>query len=147
MTGEEIFRVTMAYLEEGELGWKNCLNVCTEGAASMTGRVKVYLNKGKQETPNVLVTHCFLQQEVLVAKTLLEELSSVLDRARKIVNLIKAWPLKCHLFSLLCEDKEAEHHSTLAFLWESSVTLPPPTTPHPCPFPLTARVVSFVAPA
>lgn len=44
MTGEEIFSVTTAYLEE-ELHWKNCISVCTDGAASMTGKVKGFVSK------------------------------------------------------------------------------------------------------
>ena len=39
-TGEEIFRVTSEYLEQGGLQWLSCVNVCTDGAAAMGGRIQ-----------------------------------------------------------------------------------------------------------
>ncbi|XP_067131373.1 zinc finger BED domain-containing protein 5-like [Centruroides vittatus] len=35
-TGEEIFRVTNEYVLQNELKWKDCVSVCTDGAAAMT---------------------------------------------------------------------------------------------------------------
>ncbi|XP_061696977.1 coiled-coil domain-containing protein 89 isoform X2 [Syngnathoides biaculeatus] len=39
-TGEEIFRVTSEYLDQGGLTWENWTSVCTDGAAAMVGRTK-----------------------------------------------------------------------------------------------------------
>ncbi|CAM5120739.1 unnamed protein product [Eretmochelys imbricata] len=113
MTGEEIFRVKTAYFEEGELHWKNCLSVCTDGTGSMTGKVKGFVSKVKEQNFGVPVTHCFLHREDLMAKTLPKELSLLLDEAIKILNLIKSQSLKCCLFLLLCEEMGAEHQSLI----------------------------------
>ncbi|KAJ7998090.1 hypothetical protein DPEC_G00218950 [Dallia pectoralis] len=42
-TGEEIFRVTSEYLDQGGLTWENCTGFCTDGAAAMVGRLKGFV--------------------------------------------------------------------------------------------------------
>lgn len=112
-TGEEIYRVTTEYLEQGGLSWANCISVCTDGAAAMTGNVKGFISRVREQNRNVRTTHCFLHREALVAKTLPKELSDVLDGAVGIVNFIKARPLNSRLFHILCEEMGAEHQSLL----------------------------------
>ena len=112
-TGEEIYRVTTEYLEQGGLSWRNCNSVCTDGAAAMTGNAKGFISRIRAQNPHVRTTHCFLHREALVAKTLPKELSDVLDGAVGIVNFIKARPLKSRLFSILCDEMGAEHQSLL----------------------------------
>ena len=68
-TGEEIFRVTSEYLEQGGLQWLSCVSVCTDGAAAMIGRIKGFMGRVREKNPNVVVTHCFLRRVALVAKT------------------------------------------------------------------------------
>ena len=112
-TGEEVFRVTSEYLEQCNLSWENCVSVCTDGAASMTGRYKGFVSRVKEVNPNVMATHCFLHREALVAKTLPKDLSAVLDDAVHIVNFIKARPLKSRLFATLCEEMGSDHTTLL----------------------------------
>ncbi|XP_061915868.1 zinc finger BED domain-containing protein 5-like [Entelurus aequoreus] len=108
-TGEEIFRVTSEYFDKSGLSWENCTGVCTDGAAAMVGRVKGFVSRVKEKNPDVIVTHCFLHREALVAKTLPADLAPVLDDVVRIVNFVKTRPLKCRLFASLCEEMGAEH--------------------------------------
>ena len=91
------------------LQWKNCVSVCTDGAAAMIGKNKGFVSKVKQKNPDVHITHCFLHREALMAKTLPDDLKEVLNTAVKLVNFIKASPLKTRLFEILCKEMGAEH--------------------------------------
>ncbi|XP_057715925.1 SCAN domain-containing protein 3-like [Corythoichthys intestinalis] len=112
-TGEEIFRVTSEYFDKGGLTWENCTSVCTDGAAAMVGRIKGFVSRVKEKNPNVIVTHCFLHREALIAKTLPADLAHVLDDVVRIVNFVKSRPLKSRMFASLCEEMGAEHKTLL----------------------------------
>ena len=64
------------------------------GAAAMTERCRRFVSKVKQMNFDVQITHCFLHREALMAKTLPDDLKSVLDTAVKLVNFIKSPPFK-----------------------------------------------------
>ncbi|GFU34243.1 SCAN domain-containing protein 3 [Nephila pilipes] len=49
-TGEEIFRVKDDFFKICNIQWSNCIAVCTDGAAAMTGRKKVYSNYFSNES-------------------------------------------------------------------------------------------------
>ena len=112
-TGEEIFRVTSDYFEQGGLEWKNCISICTDGAAAMVGRYKGFVSRIREKQPEVIITHCFLHREALVAKTLPADLASVLNTVVSIVNFIKTKPLKSRMFAILCEEVGADHTNLL----------------------------------
>ena len=67
----------------------SCVSVCTDGAAAMVGRIKGFLSRVREKNPNVVVTHCFVHREALVAKTLPTELASVLDNVVSMVQTCK----------------------------------------------------------
>uniref|UniRef100_A0A670JTK9 Uncharacterized protein n=1 Tax=Podarcis muralis TaxID=64176 RepID=A0A670JTK9_PODMU len=112
-TGEEIFRVTSEYLEQGGLKWENCISVCTDGAAAMVGHTKGFVSRVKERNPNVILTHCFLHREALVAKTLPADLVHVLDDVVRMVNFVKSRPVKSRIFAALCEEMGAKHKTLL----------------------------------
>lgn len=112
-TGEEIFRVTSEYLEQGGLKWENCTSVCTDGAAAMVGHTKGFVSRVKERNPDVIVTHCFLHREALVAKTLPADLVHVLDDVVRMVNFVKSRPVKSRIFAALCEEMGAKHKTLL----------------------------------
>ncbi|XP_076610612.1 zinc finger BED domain-containing protein 5-like [Chaetodon auriga] len=112
-TGEEIFRVTSEYLEKGGFKWENCTSVCTDGAAAMVGRTKGFVSRVEEKNPDVIITHCFLHREALVAKTLPADLVPVLDDVMRMVNFVKSRPVKSRIFAALCEEMGAEHKALL----------------------------------
>ncbi|XP_035211219.1 zinc finger BED domain-containing protein 5-like [Stegodyphus dumicola] len=112
-TGEEIFRVTSEYLEQGGLKWENCTSVCTDGTAAMVGRTKGFVSRVKERNPDVIITHCFLHREALVAKTLPSALVHVLDDVVRMINIVKSRPMKSRIFAALCEEMGAKHKTLL----------------------------------
>ena len=70
---------------------------------------KGFVSRMKKRNPDVIVTHCFLHCDTLVAKTLPADLASVLDDVVHMVNFVKARPVKSHIFASLCEEMGAEH--------------------------------------
>jgi hypothetical protein len=56
----DIYSSLMTTLEENKLCWGNCISVCTDGVPAMTGRIKGYISKLKQDLRNVGSNHCFL---------------------------------------------------------------------------------------
>jgi hypothetical protein len=67
------------FIEKKGLEWKKCVGLCTDGAACMTGRHSAVAAKIKEvaET-NMVLTHCFIHKEYLVAKKVAPELNEVL---------------------------------------------------------------------
>ena len=110
---EEIFRVTSEYLEQGGLKWENCTSVCSDGAAAMVGRTKGFVSRVKERNLDVIVTHCFLHREALVAKTLPADLVPVLDDVVRMVNFVKSRSVKSCIFAALCEEMGAKHKTLL----------------------------------
>jgi hypothetical protein len=57
--------------------------------------------------------HCFIRREMLVSKTLEEEMKKVSDVATKIVNFIKPRPVHSRMFKSLCENLDKQHINLL----------------------------------
>ncbi|GFS57223.1 zinc finger MYM-type protein 6 [Trichonephila clavipes] len=79
--GEKIFEVINEYFEAKSLTWTNCVAVCTDGAAALTG-----LNKGlrgliKEVAPHMVFNHChMIHRQALDAKDMDEQLHNILHK-------------------------------------------------------------------
>ncbi|XP_063785805.1 zinc finger BED domain-containing protein 5-like [Pseudophryne corroboree] len=111
--GQDIFDVVNTYFTSHNLSWELCISICTDGAPSMSGRVKGFVALAKQKNPAIVFTHCFLHREALISKSVVPELQKVLDETIKMVNYIKSRPLKSRLFSVLCSAMDAAHTQLL----------------------------------
>ena len=87
--------------------------ICTDGAASMTGKHSGAVARIRERVPNIIQTHCMIHREVLAAKHLGQSLCDVLSSCVKIVNSIKARSLQSRMFSKLCNELGLEHSSYL----------------------------------
>jgi hypothetical protein len=101
------------YIRESNWRWENFVSICTDGATSMTGKVKGLKTKVHEVNPEIRFDHCFLHREAIFAKMLPVLLQSVLDELVKIVNFVKSWPLNSGLFSALCQEMGSDHISLL----------------------------------
>jgi len=97
-TGEELFHVLDTFFVESGLAWTQCVGVCTDGAAAMTGRKSGVVAPVKQVAPHIASTHCMIHREALATKDMNEDLAYVFSTCVKIVNFIKARPLNHRLF-------------------------------------------------
>ena len=89
------------------------MGICTDGAASMTGKHSGAVARIREKVPNIIQTHCMIHREVLAAKHLGQSFCDVLSSCVKIVNSIKARPLQSRMFSKLCDELGSEHSSLL----------------------------------
>ena len=110
--GEDVFNVLNDYLSKWQISWKSCVGICTDGAPSMVGCMKGLTSFVKQNE-NVVVTHCFLHREALMAKKLGDKLREVLNQAVELVNYIKTRPVKSRLFEQLCSNMDSQHRRLL----------------------------------
>lgn len=113
-SGEAIFKKINEFFEVSGLEWKNCVGVCTDGAAAMTGRVKGLkaLIQSVISTP-VTFTHCMIHREALVSKNMSNDLNVVLLDAVAIINFIKSSSLNSRLFMNLCDTMDSEYSKLL----------------------------------
>ncbi|XP_068246786.1 SCAN domain-containing protein 3-like [Palaemon carinicauda] len=88
-TGNDIFSTFSEYLKSVGLTWQSCVGICTDGAPAIIGSIKGFVSLVKRENSSVITTHCFLHREVLVAKTISNDLKSVLEKSCKNGELYK----------------------------------------------------------
>ena len=63
-TSSDIFQVLNGFIEERGLEWKNCVGVCTDSAACLTGRNSGSDTKIKDMAGNnLLSTHCYIHRQ------------------------------------------------------------------------------------
>lgn len=106
------------YFTDKSIDWKNCVGVCTDGAASMTGVHRGVVKQIQQRAPDAKKTHCFLHRENLATKQMSPELNEVINVAVKTVNFIKKSALNSRCFAALCERLDSDH---LQLLYHSEV--------------------------
>ncbi len=111
--GHGVFNILSSYLEYCGLSWNRCVGVCTDGAPSIIGSVQDFVSRVKEKNHEVITTHCFLHQEVLVSKTIGDDLKQILDITVNMVNFIKQRPLTSRMFARLCENMQKDHVTLL----------------------------------
>ncbi|XP_037699832.1 SCAN domain-containing protein 3 isoform X2 [Choloepus didactylus] len=113
-TSSELYEAVKNYIvNKCGLEFKFCVGVCSDGAASMIGKHSEVITQIKELAPECKTTHCFIHRESLAMKKISAELNSVLTDIVKIVNYVKANALNSRLFSLLCDNMEADHKQLL----------------------------------
>nr|XP_012597542.1 SCAN domain-containing protein 3 isoform X2 [Microcebus murinus] len=113
-TSSELYEAVKNYIvNKCGLEFKFCVGVCSDGAASMTGKHSEVVTQIKELAPECKTTHCFIHRESLAMKKISVELNSVLTDIVKIVNYVKSNALNSRLFSLLCDNMEADHKQLL----------------------------------
>ncbi|GBN20831.1 Zinc finger BED domain-containing protein 5 [Araneus ventricosus] len=112
--GETIFNCTDNFMTTHEINWGKCIEVCSDGAKAMTGKVSGVVARSQNVAKNYNGTHWILHRYALVTKGISATFKSVLDEAVKIISFIKSKPLQSCIFKAMCEDM-GSLHTTLLF--------------------------------
>ena len=70
-TGMDIFQIVDNFFTEVGLFWTDCVGVCTDGAAAMTGHTAGFharVRSASDTSTCITFTHCMIHREALVAK-------------------------------------------------------------------------------
>jgi hypothetical protein len=81
------------YFTAEDISWANCVSICTDGAAVLTGHKKGFQAEAQKIGPHVNFIHCIMHREALEPRDLEQELHSVLQEAVKVENFVRARPL------------------------------------------------------
>ena len=84
-----------------EIDWGKCIQVCSDGANAMTGKVNGTVERIKNVAKSCNSTNCILHRYALVTKRISVTFKSVLEEAVKIINFIKSKPLQSRIFKTI----------------------------------------------
>lgn len=78
-TADEFFCCLDCHFAQNGLDWKNCLGICTDGAASMTGKHSGVVRSILDRAPEGTWVHCFLHCEGLASKEMSVPFNEVMN--------------------------------------------------------------------
>ena len=78
-TADEIIRCLDNHFTFKGIDWKNCVGVCTDGAASMTSIYRGVVKQILERAGEAKCTHCFLHRQNLATRQMSPELHDVLS--------------------------------------------------------------------
>ncbi|XP_072394958.1 zinc finger MYM-type protein 6-like [Diabrotica undecimpunctata] len=83
-TGKDIFKSIDGYFTLKNLFWKDCVGLCSDGAAAMTGHKTGLPSFVRREgNRNIVLTHCIIHRKMLAAIRLSPDLNNVLSTVAK----------------------------------------------------------------
>ncbi|GFW28208.1 protein ZBED8 [Trichonephila clavipes] len=95
---------------------KNITSCAADGAPNMMGEKYGCLKLMKDANPEMILVHCVIHRQNLVAKNISSVLNEVLHTVIKCVTVIKA-SAKCErLFKLFCEEQNKDHVRLFYFI-------------------------------
>ena len=108
-TAKDIYNKLKHFFYANKIPKENLLSWAADGAPSMMGKQNGCLKMMKDENPDMLIVHCVIHRENLVAKKLSPVLNEILRAVIKCVNVIKANAKAERLFKHFCVNQDAEH--------------------------------------
>ncbi|CAH1099092.1 unnamed protein product [Psylliodes chrysocephalus] len=108
-TSKDIYNKLKDYLNVNDISMQNITSCAADGAPNMMGKKNGCLKLMKDENPEMILVHCVIHRQNLVAKNISPHLNEVMKKVIKCINSIKA-NAKCErLFKLFCEEQNADH--------------------------------------
>ena len=110
----DIFQIVDNFFTKVGLFWTDCVGVCTDGAAAMTGHTAVFHARVRSASDtSITFTHCMIHREALVAKKISPDLNALVQDAVQIINFIMSRALNTRIFANLCREMESEFKTLL----------------------------------
>jgi hypothetical protein len=69
------------YFTAEDISWANCVGICTDGTAALTGHKKGFQADVQQIGPHVNFIDCIIRRGALISRALEPKLHSVLQEA------------------------------------------------------------------
>ncbi|XP_029646257.1 protein FAM200B-like [Octopus sinensis] len=88
--GEDIFNEVMQYFNDENIPLTNLINIASDGAAAMTGKVKGFVSRMKSVAPHIIYIHCIIYRQHLVAKNIGGHMEDSLNTAIHAINFVKS---------------------------------------------------------
>uniref|UniRef100_A0A0L8GZ09 DUF4371 domain-containing protein n=1 Tax=Octopus bimaculoides TaxID=37653 RepID=A0A0L8GZ09_OCTBM len=81
--GEDIFNDVMQHFNDkiSQIPLTNLINIASDGAPVMTGRVKGFVSRMKSVAPHIFYIHCIIYRQHLVAKNIGRHMEEALNTA------------------------------------------------------------------
>jgi hypothetical protein len=105
----DIFKAVNDHFTAEDISWENCVGICTDETAALTGHKKGFQAEVQQIGPHVNFIHRIIHREATASRDLGLKLHSGLQEAVKVVNFVKTRPLNSLLFAVLSEEIQADH--------------------------------------
>ena len=114
-TANEVMHCLDEHFTNKSIDWKNCVGVCTDGAATMTGVHRGVVKQIQEKATHAKWTHCFLHRQNLATRQMSPELHDVVTIAVKTVKYIKKNALhwRCVSDTLNADHLQLLYHSEI----------------------------------
>ena len=89
-TGEDIFNAVMPYINNRNIPLNNLINIASDGAAAVTGKVKGFISRMKFVALHIFHVQYIIHRQHLVAKNIGGDLEEALNAAIHAINFVKS---------------------------------------------------------
>ena len=95
----------MQYFNNKNIPLTNLINIASDGAAAMTGKVKEFISRIKSVAPHIFHIHCIIHRQHLAAKNIGGYMEEELNAAIHAINFVKSNSVNDRFSLQFCEDE------------------------------------------
>lgn len=111
----DMFQTLGDIMMDNGSSWTNCIGICTDGGATMTGNHKGVVTRMLKVAPVALKLFFFFHRKMLAAKNLEPGLHKAVNTAIGIAMFVKVRATNSVLFPALCEEVGADYIPLLMY--------------------------------
>ncbi|XP_067949668.1 general transcription factor II-I repeat domain-containing protein 2-like [Watersipora subatra] len=88
-TGENIYQAFKAYIDSHKVSMHKIISVATDGAPAMVGVYSGFVNRLKENNPQMIAFHCIMHESILCAQ-LKDDYGSLMLDIMKLINFLRS---------------------------------------------------------